>query len=44
MEKDFANIEGMFKTNTDIVDKAILDVAPEYWTNSLARIQTNCCG
>ena len=31
MDKDFANIEGMFKTNTDIVKKAIVEVPPEHW-------------
>ena len=31
MEKDFTNIESMFKTNTDIVSKAIGDVATEDW-------------
>jgi DinB superfamily len=31
MEIDFANIQGMFKTNTDIVNKAIADVDPEHW-------------
>jgi uncharacterized damage-inducible protein DinB len=31
MEKDFTNIESMFKTNTDIVSKAIDDVATEDW-------------
>jgi uncharacterized damage-inducible protein DinB len=31
METNFANIESMFKTNTDIVKKAILDIAPEHW-------------
>lgn len=31
MDKDFANIEGMFKTNTDIVKKALDEVPPERW-------------
>jgi DinB superfamily len=31
METDFTNIQGMFKTNTDIVNKAIADVDPEHW-------------
>src|SRR2546427_7638311 len=31
METDFANIEGMFKTNTDIVKKAIDGILPEHW-------------
>ena len=31
MENDFANIQGMFKFNTDIVNKAIADVDPEHW-------------
>ena len=31
METDFKNITGMFKTNTDIVNKAIADVEPEHW-------------
>ena len=31
METDFTNIQGMFKANTDIVNKAIADVAPEDW-------------
>jgi hypothetical protein len=31
METDFANIEGMFKTNTDLVSKAIKEIPPEGW-------------
>jgi hypothetical protein len=31
MDNDFANIEGMFKTNTDIVKKALDEVPPERW-------------
>ena len=31
METDFKNITGMFKANTDIVNKAIADVEPAYW-------------
>src|SRR5215471_17589311 len=31
MDTDFANIEGMFKTNTDIVKRAIEEVASEQW-------------
>ena len=31
METDFKNISGMFRTNTDIVNKAIADVNPEDW-------------
>src|SRR5215213_10443421 len=31
METDFSNIAGMFKANTDIVNKAIADVSPEHW-------------
>jgi uncharacterized damage-inducible protein DinB len=31
METDFKNITGMFKTNTDIVNKAITDVEPDAW-------------
>src|SRR2546422_4956545 len=31
METDFANIEGMFKTNTDIVKKAIDGISAEHW-------------
>ena len=31
MDTDFANIAGMFKTNTEIVNKAIADVDPEHW-------------
>lgn len=31
METDFSNIEGMFKTNTDIVKKAIDGILPEQW-------------
>ena len=31
METDFANIEGMFKTNTDIVKKAIDGILPGQW-------------
>jgi hypothetical protein len=31
METDITNIAGMFKINTDIVNKAIADVDPEHW-------------
>ena len=31
METDLTNTAGMFKFNTDIVNKAIADVAPEHW-------------
>src|SRR5262245_35359321 len=31
METDFKNITGMFKTNTDIVNKALEGVEPEHW-------------
>lgn len=31
METDFANIAGMFKTNTDLVNKTINEVNPESW-------------
>ena len=31
MNNNFANIEGMFKTNTDIVRKALDEVPPESW-------------
>ena len=31
METDFANIEGIFKTNTDIVKKALAGVLTEEW-------------
>lgn len=31
METDFKNITGMFKANTDIVNKAIADVEPDHW-------------
>ena len=31
MESDFKNITGMFKFNTDIVNKAIADVEPDHW-------------
>src|ERR1043165_9240917 len=31
METDFKNIAGMFKANTDIVNKAIADVKPDHW-------------
>lgn len=31
METDFRNISGMFRTNTDIISKAIADVRPEDW-------------
>jgi hypothetical protein len=31
METDFANIEGMFNTNTGIVKKAIDGILPEQW-------------
>jgi uncharacterized damage-inducible protein DinB len=31
MGTDFASIQGMFQTNTDIVKKALVDVSPEHW-------------
>ena len=31
METDFKNITGMFKANTDIVNKAIADVEDQHW-------------
>ena len=31
MDNNFANIEGMFKANTDIVKKALDEVPPERW-------------
>ena len=31
MEMDFANVAGMFKANTDIVNKATADISPEHW-------------
>jgi uncharacterized damage-inducible protein DinB len=31
MENGFSNVQGMFKTNTDIINKAIADVAAEDW-------------
>jgi hypothetical protein len=31
MNTDFANITGMFKINTDIVNKAVLDVRADHW-------------
>lgn len=31
METSFSNIKGMFKTNTDIINKAIADVKPDDW-------------
>lgn len=31
METDFKNISGMFRANTDIINKAIADVRPEDW-------------
>ena len=31
METDFTNIAGIFKSNTDIVNKAIGNVDPEHW-------------
>jgi uncharacterized damage-inducible protein DinB len=31
MGNDFANIEGMFKINSDLVRKAIADISPEQW-------------
>jgi len=31
MGTDFSHVQGMFKTNTDIVNKAIADVDPEHW-------------
>jgi uncharacterized damage-inducible protein DinB len=34
MDTDFANIEGMFKTNTDIVKKAITEIPEVDWFRS----------
>jgi len=34
MDTDFTNIEGMFKTNTDIVRKAIFEIPPDDWFRS----------
>jgi hypothetical protein len=34
MDTRFANIEGMFKTNTDIVKKALVEVPPNDWFRS----------
>lgn len=31
MESEFANVKGMFKINTDIVNRAIADVAADDW-------------
>jgi len=31
MDTDFANVSGVFKANTDIVNKAISEVSPEHW-------------
>lgn len=31
METDFKNISGMYRFNTDIINKAIADVSPEDW-------------
>ena len=31
METSFSNIKGMFKVNTDIINKAITDVKAEDW-------------
>jgi uncharacterized damage-inducible protein DinB len=31
METDFANIEGMFNTNTELVGKALQEVPAEHW-------------
>ena len=31
METDFRNVSGMFRANTDIINKAIADVRPEDW-------------
>ena len=31
MEMDFANVAGMFKANTDIIDKALAGVSSEHW-------------
>ena len=31
MESEFTNVKGMFKVNTDIVNKAIADVSAEDW-------------
>ncbi len=31
METGFSHIAGMFKVNTDIINKAIADISPEHW-------------
>ena len=31
MDNNFANIQGMFKTNTDLVGKALQEVPPDHW-------------
>ena len=31
METDFANVSGMFKANTNIVNKSISEFSPEHW-------------
>ena len=31
METNFSHVAGMFKFNTDIINKAIADVSPEHW-------------
>jgi len=31
METDFNNISGIYRANTDIINKAIADVSPEDW-------------
>ena len=31
METDFKNISGIFKANTEIVNKAIAGVEPDHW-------------
>jgi hypothetical protein len=31
MDTEFANIEGMYKTNSDLVKKALAEVSPDDW-------------
>src|SRR5262244_1783221 len=31
METDFSNITGMFKTNSDLINKAVVEVPSEHW-------------
>ena len=46
METDFKNISGIYRANTDIINKAIADVRPEDWFRKPGddsnHLPTNC--